>query len=68
MRRWPAMILGAALLVASSLAAAATDTLAEDALLAQITRRAYDAPEAMLAELQQRWPAGPTRPKPLPNS
>lgn len=57
MRRWPAMILGAALLVASSLAAAATDTLAEDALLAQITRRAYDAPEAMLAELQQRWPA-----------
>ena len=30
---------------------------AEDTLLANIVRRGFDAPEAMLAELRQRWPA-----------
>lgn len=29
----------------------------EDALLANIARRAFDAPDAMMAELKQRWPA-----------
>ncbi len=57
------------LALASSLAAAAPvtapDPVAEDTLLANITRRAYDAPEAMLAELQQRWPthAEPGQPR-----
>ncbi|NCT83252.1 MAG: diguanylate cyclase [Comamonadaceae bacterium] len=57
----------ALLLLALGLAQAATppDPVAEDALLAQITRRAFDAPEAMLAELRQRWPAhaGPGQPR-----
>lgn len=41
---------------AMSVTVTAPDSVAEDALLATITRRAFDAPEAMLAELQQRWP------------
>ena len=57
MRRWRGWIVGWALLTTCWLAAAAADPLAEGALLAQLPRRAYDAPEAMLAELQQRWPA-----------
>lgn len=41
------------------------DARAEDALLAHIVRRAFDAPDAMLAELRQRWPAhaGPGQPR-----
>ncbi len=35
----------------------AADAAVEDAMLAGIVRRAFDAPQAMLAELQQRWPA-----------
>ena len=44
---------------------AAPDPVAEDVLLAGITRRAFDAPEAMLAELRQRWPthAEPGQPR-----
>lgn len=47
------------LAVAAAAAApvAAPDPAAEDTLLASITRRAYDDPEAMLAELNRRWPA-----------
>jgi diguanylate cyclase (GGDEF)-like protein len=43
----------------------APDPVAEDTMLANLTRRAFDAPEAMLAELQQRWPthAGPGQPR-----
>lgn len=43
----------------------APDPVAEDTLLASITRRAFDAPEVMLAELQQRWPthAEPGQPR-----
>lgn len=43
----------------------APDPVAEDTLLATITRRAFDAPEAMLAELKQRWPthAEPGQPR-----
>ncbi len=60
-----------ALLLALTLAGAraapvtAPDPVAEDTLLATITRRAFDAPEAMLAELQQRWPthAEPGQPR-----
>lgn len=37
--------------------AAVPDPAAEDTLLAQITWRAYDDPEGMLAELGRRWPA-----------
>ncbi|MFG6467353.1 sensor domain-containing diguanylate cyclase [Roseateles sp. BYS87W] len=37
--------------------AARADLAAEELQLAQISRRAFDAPEAMLAELSQRWPA-----------
>ncbi|HEV6965960.1 hypothetical protein, partial [Roseateles sp.] len=65
----------AALALALALALAATavpaapvtgpDPAAEDTLLASITRRAYDDPEAMLAELNRRWPthAGPGQPR-----
>jgi diguanylate cyclase (GGDEF)-like protein len=44
---------------------AAPDPAAEDTLLANITRRAYDDPDAMLAELARRWPthAGPGQPR-----
>lgn len=58
-----------AMLLASGLASAtpvaAPDPGAEDAMLATIARRAFDAPEAMLAELQTRWPthAGPGQPR-----
>lgn len=54
-----AWLLALALPLAATLAnaAPASDAAAEDALLANITRRAFDAPDAMLAELQQRWPA-----------
>ncbi|HEY1129354.1 MAG TPA: GGDEF domain-containing protein [Roseateles sp.] len=38
-------------------AQATPEPLPEDTVLANITRRAFDAPEAMLAELTQRWPA-----------
>jgi len=58
--------LALALLFGLGVAAADTpDTAAEDALLAGIVRRAFDAPEAMLAELAQRWPADaePGRPR-----
>ena len=43
----------------------APDPAAEDALLANIVRRAFDDPEAMLAELDRRWPthAGPGQPR-----
>ncbi len=43
----------------------APDPAAEDTLLANITRRAYDDPDAMLAELARRWPAqaGPGQPR-----
>ncbi|MBV8036086.1 diguanylate cyclase [Roseateles sp.] len=46
-------------------AGAGADPAAEDGLLANIARRAFDAPEAMLAELAQRWPAyaGPGQPR-----
>jgi len=44
------------LALAGAAALAAPETAAEDSLLAHIGRRAFDAPEAMLAELQQRWP------------
>lgn len=61
----------AALLLALGLAGAwaapvtLPDPVAEDTLLAHIARRAFDAPEAMLAELRQRWPAhaGPGQPR-----
>ncbi|MFT7775870.1 diguanylate cyclase [Roseateles sp.] len=47
------------LLLALGLACAqsAPDPEAEDTLLANIARRAFDDPEAMLAELARRWPA-----------
>lgn len=43
----------------------APDPVAEDTLLANITRRAFDDPDAMLAELTRRWPthAGPGQPR-----
>ena len=40
-----------------AVAAPPTDVAAEDALLANIVRRSFDAPADMLAELQRRWPA-----------
>jgi len=41
------------------------DPVAEDTVLANITRRAFDDPDAMLAELRRRWPAhaGPGQPR-----
>lgn len=44
---------------------AAPDPAAEDVWLAGVTRRAYDDPEAMLAELGRRWPvnAQPGQPR-----
>ncbi|MBW8845546.1 MAG: GGDEF domain-containing protein [Burkholderiales bacterium] len=43
----------------------APDPVAENTLLANITRRAFDDPDAMLAELGRRWPthAGPGQPR-----
>jgi diguanylate cyclase (GGDEF)-like protein len=50
--------------IASALGAAPPDALAADRmLLANITRRAFDDPSAMLAELQKRWPAETTPPQ-----
>jgi diguanylate cyclase (GGDEF)-like protein len=73
MRAWRSglagLLLAAAPLIAAATPAAvpgaALDPAAEDTLLATLTRRAFDAPEAMLAELQQRWPAhaGPGQPR-----
>ncbi|MFG6460624.1 diguanylate cyclase [Roseateles sp. DXS20W] len=45
------------LTLATAMAQAAPDLAAERAQLADLTRRAYDAPAAMLAELDRRWPA-----------
>ncbi len=44
---------------------AGPDPAAEDVLLANIARRAFDDPAAMLAELERRWPAqaGPGQPR-----
>ena len=49
----------------ASAPAAAVDHAAEDTLLANIVRRAFDAPADMLKELQRRWPAdaGPGGPR-----
>ncbi|MBI3346607.1 MAG: diguanylate cyclase [Burkholderiales bacterium] len=43
----------------------APDPVTEDTLLANITRRAFDDPDAMLDELSRRWPthAGPGQPR-----
>ena len=43
----------------------APDPIAEDTVLANITRRAFDDPDAMLSELRQRWPthAEPGQPR-----
>ncbi|MFT7722586.1 MAG: diguanylate cyclase [Roseateles sp.] len=62
----PVRTLALALLLAAAAARAAVpDVAAEEALLQQITRRASDAPEGMLAELERRWPAqaGPGQPR-----
>lgn len=52
-------------LLAGAAPVTAPDPATEDALLAAMTRRAFDAPEAMLAELHQRWPthAGAGQPR-----
>jgi diguanylate cyclase (GGDEF)-like protein len=54
-----------ALAAARATPVAATDPAAEDTWLAGVTRRAYDDPEAMLAELGRRWPvnAEPGQPR-----
>jgi diguanylate cyclase (GGDEF)-like protein len=51
--------------VCNAATVAAPDPVAEDVLLANITRRAFDDPEAMLGELQRRWPthAEPGQPR-----
>ena len=56
------------LLLAAAVQAApvtAPDPVAEDTTLANITRRAFDDPDAMLAELARRWPthAEPGQPR-----
>ena len=63
-----AALLLALLLAAACLQAApvsAPDPVAEDTLLAGITRRAFDDPDTMLVELGRRWPthAGPGQPR-----
>ncbi|MGM9481737.1 diguanylate cyclase [Roseateles sp. NT4] len=65
MIRTAALWLALAGAAASAAPVTAPDPVAEDTLLANITRRAFDAPEAMLAELQQRWPthAEPGQPR-----
>jgi diguanylate cyclase (GGDEF)-like protein len=58
-----AAALAFALFVAAGLAPAAPaapDEAAERAQLAAITLRAFEAPEAMLVELDRRWPTGAT--------
>ncbi|MDR7270455.1 diguanylate cyclase (GGDEF)-like protein [Pelomonas saccharophila] len=59
------LLLALACVGAAAAPVTAPDPVAEDTLLANITRRAFDAPEAMLAELQQRWPthAEPGQPR-----
>ncbi|WP_457420135.1 diguanylate cyclase [Roseateles sp. P5_E7] len=55
-----AALLALALFAATAGAAPADDLAADHTLLANITRRAYDDPSAMLAELDRRWPANAT--------
>ncbi|MBL8275276.1 MAG: diguanylate cyclase [Pelomonas sp.] len=59
------IVLLAAAVSAGAAPVVAPDPATEDAQLAALTRRAFDAPEAMLAELHQRWPthAGPGQPR-----
>lgn len=51
--------------LASAVPVTAPDPADEDAWLADVARRAFDDPDAMLAELKQRWPAhaGPGQPR-----
>ncbi|HEY8877699.1 MAG TPA: GGDEF domain-containing protein [Roseateles sp.] len=65
MSRAGLLLLALAFAAAGAAPVTAPDPVAEDAVLANITRRAFDAPEAMLAELQQRWPthAEPGQPR-----
>jgi diguanylate cyclase (GGDEF)-like protein len=51
------------LAAAAPQAAPAVDLAAERSLLAGITRRAFDDPDAMLAELERRWPADMAPPR-----
>lgn len=63
--RWGAGVALALPLLVAAVPVTAPDPVTEDTMLANLTRRAFDAPEAMLAELQQRWPthAGPGQPR-----
>jgi len=56
--RAPLLVLLLLLAAAACPAAPAADLVAERTLLANITRRAFDDPDAMLAELERRRPAG----------
>ncbi|MGQ3055254.1 MAG: diguanylate cyclase [Roseateles sp.] len=65
-KRLPALLLlSLAVARAGAVPVAVPDPVAEDTLLANIARRAFDAPDAMLAELRQRWPthAEPGQPR-----
>ncbi|KQW46544.1 hypothetical protein ASD88_09090 [Pelomonas sp. Root662] len=59
------LLLSLAAALAGAAPVTAPDPVAEDALLATLTRRAFDAPDAVLAELRQRWPthAQPGQPR-----
>jgi diguanylate cyclase (GGDEF)-like protein len=61
--RAAALALALGLLLSAAAPAAEPDLAAERTLLANITRRAFDDPDAMLAELDRQWPtdAAPAR-------